>query len=368
MKRDRTIAITLGLLAGATLVAASAYVYGRHGRTSEDARSPSRVPVASSLIETAHPVLRSFTTTIPWIGVVQSQSTVRLLALETGRVESIEAIDEAPVKEAEVVMRLGGPLIDLQRGRLQSNLDALQARLDLASQTVQGLQEKFRDELATKEQVAAARQTKLQLQAQTDDAQRALDGFEYRVQIVASTSGVFTDRSVSVGQTVTPGDSVGDVVDPDHLRVVATLFPPGDVDLKGKQVNLLLGGESPLTATIRRVVPEAAPTGARRVWIEGPAIDRSLYIGQSVSGDVILTTAPAELAIPETAVVYDSNEQPYVFSESSGEYAARKVALGSIQDGWVQIRSGLTREDTVVTRGAYELFYREFNKQFKVED
>ena len=72
--------------------------------------------------------------------------------------------------------------------------------------------------------------------------------------------------------------------------------------------------------------------------------------------------------MPESAVVYDTEEKPYLFVETKHGYESHPVQLGLIQDGWVEILSGLEQNQFVVTHGAYELFYRQFNEQFKVQD
>jgi cobalt-zinc-cadmium efflux system membrane fusion protein len=115
------------------------------------------------------------------------------------------------------------------------------------------------------------------------------------------------------------------------------------------------------------VLPEASGAGATAVWIEGPQIDERLHPGQTVSGDVTLDIRQA-LTVPQSAVVYDANEQPYIFVQEDGTYTFRAVRLGLTQGGWVEVLSGLEQGRPVVTQGAYELFYRRFNEQFKVED
>lgn len=72
--------------------------------------------------------------------------------------------------------------------------------------------------------------------------------------------------------------------------------------------------------------------------------------------------------MPESAVVYGPQEQPYVFVQEQGGYERRDVRLGITQDGWVEILAGLQPGQAVVTKGAYELLHREFSSQYRVED
>jgi multidrug efflux pump subunit AcrA (membrane-fusion protein) len=74
------------------------------------------------------------------------------------------------------------------------------------------------------------------------------------------------------------------------------------------------------------------------------------------------------LAVPRRALVYDEREIPYVFIKQDQHYTQQQVQTGLTADGWVEILTGLEPMDEVVTRGAYELFYRTFSHTFKVAD
>ena len=123
-----------------------------------------------------------------------------------------------------------------------------------------------------------------------------------------------------------------------------------------------------LLGIVQRVLPRALSTGAVTVWIEGRQIDTQLRPGQMVGGDIVVKVKPDTLAVPESAIVYDSQEHPYLFVRKDSAYEPLSIQVGQEQDGWVEILSGLKQDQLVVTQGAYELFYRKFNEQFKVQD
>jgi len=87
-----------------------------------------------------------------------------------------------------------------------------------------------------------------------------------------------------------------------------------------------------------------------------------------VERDIVVAIKPDALAVPESAIVYDSQEHPYLFVSKDSDYVPLSIQVGLEQDGWVEVLSGLEQGQLVVTQGAYELFYRKFNKQFKVQD
>jgi RND family efflux transporter MFP subunit len=362
----RVVYWLIAILAGAILGAG--IVYWRLERR-PSAGEPAQVsrPVTASLIAVSQPVVRTLSRQVPWVGAVQSRASVQLKALQSGLVEVIDAADQMPVRRGDVILRLGGPQIETQRVRLQTDLESLKAQLDLANQTVERLRQNLGQQLTTADQVAAAQEAQVKLQAGLRDAQLALDSFEQQARVVSPMAGVFTNRRVSPGQTVSAGDTLADVVDSNNLRIVASLFPPEGASLEGRQATIRLDQNDRVAGVVARVLPEASGTGAAGVWIEGPQINERLHPGQTVSGDVTADVKQA-LTVPQSAIVYDANEQPYAFVQEGGAYESRAVRLGLTQDGWVEVLSGLEKGRPVVTQGAYELFYRRFNEQFKVED
>lgn len=323
---------------------------------------------ASPLILTAAVTLRDFTNRVSWIGTVQSQSSVELKATLSGFVESIGVEDEMAVEKGALLFQLGGAPIESERARRENAVESLNSQQLLASQTVERVQEDLKVNLATKDELAAARQSEIALLSQLHAAQLTLDSFRQQTRIAAPIAGVFTSRRLSAGQQVNPGDTLAEILDPSRLRIVASVFPPQGVDLQEKQAAIQKTEHETIFGTVRRVLAQASDTGATVVWIEGPEIDENLRPGQNVSGNLTLAAHPSTPAVPETAVVYDSQEQPFVFVSHVDTYEKRSVRVGLASDGWLEIVSGLEQGESVVTQGAYELFYRQFNEQFKVRD
>jgi len=325
-------------------------------------------PVAQLLISTAQPTLRTFKLQVPWIGTVEPQASVELIALVAGRVESIDAGDQHPIGKGQSVMRLGGTQIVDARAKLTAEIESLGMQLGLAQETLVRLEESLKTRLATKDQVAAAQETKVRLETQLRDARSSLRTLNRQSHMTAPMTGTFTNRRVSIGQDVAAGQVVGDVIDTDRLRVTASLFPPRDLGLQGKEATIRLSENQAVTGIVREVLPMTSGTGAMTVWIEGPQIDAHLYPGQTVGGDIMAESRSGFPAVPESAIVYDAQDHPFVFVRRDSAYERLGIQTGMEQDGWVEVLSGLKEDQLVVVRGAYELFYRKFNEQFKVQD
>jgi RND family efflux transporter MFP subunit len=321
-----------------------------------------------ALITTSRPAVRVFALRVPWIGTVESRASVELTALVAGRIEIIDVEDQAQVEKGHLVMRLGGQQIEGIRAKITAKIESLKSQNDLARKTVERLKQSLKVQLATKDQVAAAQDAQVRFGNQLREAQISLKTFENQVRISAPINGIFTNRRASAGQDITAGQVVGEIIDTGRLRVAASLFPQQDIALQGKKAIIRLSENQTLTGIVRHVLPRASSTGAVTVWIEGPQINAQLHPGQMVGGDIVVKAGPGTLAVPESAIVYDAREHPFLFICKDNAYDPLQIRTGLEQDGWVEILSGLKQGQLVVTKGAYEIFYRKFNEQFKVQD
>jgi len=351
--------------------ASMALTYG-YVKTNGTNSQPQSIAAASAvlpaLITTARPEIRSFSLGVPWIGAVESRASIELTALVAGRVELICAEDQARIEKGRLVMRLGGPRVEAERATYLAEVDSLEAQSRLARRMVERLERSLKAQLATKDQVAHARDAQVRLETQLRKTRLSLKAFDQQVRISAPQSGIFTNRHVSVGQDVNAGQAIGEIIDTGQLRIVASIFAPQGTTLQGRQAAIRLDQNQVLTGLVQHVLPRASSNGAVTVWIQGPQIDKRLRPGQTVAGTLIVKPGYDSLAVPKSAIVYDSQEHPHLFVRKDGAYAAQSIRLGLIKDGWVEVLAGLEQDQFVVIQGAYELYYRHFNDQFKVED
>lgn len=333
------------------------------GNTSVDALSP-----VADLIATATPRRMNFSVAARWVGAVQSVNRVTVPALEAGRVISVQAKDQDPVRKGDRLFTLGGPAIDTRAAALQTSIKVLRQRLAVAKDTLEHRRHALEQKLATQSEVDAARAALLEIQSNLDSTTQSLHALELQTHILAPIDGIFTGRKVSTGQDVAAGTPLADIVDPNNLRIVARVFSSGNVSFEGKPATVELDDATTLSARVVRVLPERTSFGETLVWIGGAAIDRQLKPGQGVQGTILLGVHSNALAVPRNALVYEDDRTPMVFVKEGNEYRQRRVKTGRTSGDWVEIRSGLTGAEQVVTRGAYELHYRDFNKLFKPAD
>jgi multidrug efflux pump subunit AcrA (membrane-fusion protein) len=187
---------------------------------------------------------------------------------------------------------------------------------------------------------------------------------------------VESKRAVTVnapagGQIASTEAQDGAITKKADLRIIASLSPPADIPLHGKMATINTAAGETLTGTIVKALPQPTITGMTFiwiVWIEGDTINRKMQAGETASGEIPLHIRRDVLALPAEAIVRDEQEQSFVFLNVAGGYRKQPVKTGFTSEGWVEVVSGISEGAEVVVQGAYELFYKDFSKIYKVAD
>jgi membrane fusion protein (multidrug efflux system) len=319
-------------------------------------------------IETSAPQRKDFNVIAHFIGRAESKNTVTITALEAGTISSVDATDETVVKKGTLVFTLGGARVSSHLAIANEKVASLRQCVALGETRVSRKQQAVEQKIASRDELDSAKAALALLNAQLKEAIQQLELLDNAIHIRAPVDGVFTGRRVSAGQEVEKGTPLAEIVVPADIRVVATLFPPEDAQLEGRTAAIHTAGGKTLSGVVTSVLPQRTSAGGTAVYIEGEDINQKLKAGEIISGDIELATHKKALALPKKAIVLDEQEKAYVFIKQVEGYTRQKVQTGLSSDGWVEILSGLTEADEVVTEGTYELFYRDFNKVYKVTD
>ncbi|MBX6422835.1 efflux RND transporter periplasmic adaptor subunit [Thermosulfurimonas sp. F29] len=318
-------------------------------------------------IRISFPERRNFRRTVPFVGRVLPRKRVRITAPMEGRIISIGAPDESPVRAGMILFVLGGPEVEKRLANLKSQVAVLEKEISLAEEAVRLKREGVRAKIIPYGELLNAEEHLLQLENELGARRSELHFLKIRVRIRAPISGVFTRRRVSVGQRVKKGAVLAEILDPKTLWIRAMVFPPEGIGLCDKPAIIRLGGRT-ISARVTKVAPERTPAGGRVVFLEGKDIAGFLGPGEAVSGEIIIEEHRKALAVPEEALVYDESGKAYVFVKSEKGFEKRMVKTGLSGDGFVEVVSGLREGEKVVVEGAYELFYRNFSRIYRVPD
>jgi len=318
-------------------------------------------------VETVQPVTQDFFISLPWFGQVIAMQFVTLTARVAGSIASLGVEDGARVRSGDIVFELGGREIELRRIDMQTQLQSAQLNLELAKKNRDIRRALLIEHLSSKELVNTAEQAVFQAIAQLSTAKQALAVFDANVHIRAPIGGSLTARTVNVGQYVPVGTVLASIVNPDHVRVQASLFPPSGMSLKGLQTMVRgASDEKERYGKVQRVFPDADAAGAVQVWIEGDEL-AGLRPGDSVSGE-LMGVSHRSLAVPASAIARDEQGEAFVFIQTPQGFRKQALQTGLVDHDWVEIISGLDEKERVVSKGAYELLYGDFSKIYREPD
>ncbi|MBX9659475.1 MAG: efflux RND transporter periplasmic adaptor subunit [Nitrospiraceae bacterium] len=177
----------------------------------------------------------------------------------------------------------------------------------------------------------------------------------HRYTLTSPITGTVVAQNVVRGQGVTPGNELFEIVDTSRVWVFANLpieqarkFKEGDTGTITPK-----GGE-PVTAPLTYLAPVADET-TRTILVRFEVANAQGQLKPREYVDVTLMLAgrPA-IAVPVTALTTVENQRG-VFVRRDQGFAFAPVDSGREGGGWVEIRKGLSDQDTVVTEGVFDL-------------
>ncbi len=187
------------------------------------------------------------------------------------------------------------------------------------------------------------------------ELERAVHEESHRYLLRSPLAGTVVKQNVVLGQGVSPGSELFEVVDTSHVWVFANLpleqarrFKPGDVGTivtkGGEAVEMPLTYLSPVADETTRTI---------RVRFDVPNPSGGLKPNEYV--DVRLTfEGPPTPAVPVSAVTLVDKARG-VFVQREGGYVFAPIETGREGGGWVEVRKGLNEGERVVTDGVFDL-------------
>lgn len=293
---------------------------------------------------------REFASRIEAIGTLAPNEQVDLSLNAADRVQSLYFDDGQRVKK-------GQTLLSLAQNEQRALVEAEEARVAEAEQQLERLERLI--------------QSRAVSQAEVDEAQRNLDSARAQLRavqsrqkdriLVAPFDGVLGFRRVSVGSYVQPGSTIARLVDDSEMNLefdvpstfLRLLSPDTEIDATTDD----LPGQS-FSGTITSIDNAIDPV-TRSVTVRAtlPNPDRLLVSGMFMT--VMVDADPRILpAVPEEAVEpVGPRNFVFVVEERDGLEIAKRVEvqLGTFQDGYVEIVSGVTTGTRLVTEGILQV-------------
>ncbi|MEM1379640.1 MAG: efflux RND transporter periplasmic adaptor subunit [Pseudomonadota bacterium] len=298
-------------------------------------------PAPSVIVEVVEK--RPFSQRIEALGTLQPNEMAELTLNAADRVTAVYFEDGQRVEQGKTLIAL------VQREQL-AQVEAAEARLREASARLERLSGlvafdagSLADEDAARRDVETSRAELRQVQSQLRD----------RV-LVAPFDGLLGFREVSVGSYIQPGDVVTTIIDDSVLRLDFAVPATRLTSVRsGTQIVAetdSLPGET-FTGAITSINNTIDPaTRSVRVRASLPNDDLKLKAGMFMRV-VVEANQRTALAIPEEAI-QPVGPRSYVFAVDGENVARRReVTIGARYNGLVEILTGLSEGDRVISEG-----------------
>ena len=392
----RRLAVAAGTVA---VVGAIAVALGPHDR---------ELRVASSRVLIAPVVEATFQPSISVVGQVVPETSIRLDAVEGGRVEAVFVRDGVAVAAGQPLARLANPDLQLrvlgadaeraaQRDRLQGQrlastsgaLDLRRSLLDAehaARQATDALarQQQLRQAGAISDQELAIAQStaehadgqlaiarsalaaaESQAAQQTAQVGRELGALERTAGVTrglladlvvrAPVAGILSGFDLQVGTLVTPGTTLGHVDRVGEARIRAALDEHYLATISEGLPGTVAIGQKTYAVTLARVFPEVAEGRFEAEFIFDGTIPTGLRKGQALRMTVRLGEPRPALTLPRGPYLDAAAGAGLFVVAADGRAVRRSVRLGEQSPEAVEVTSGLSPGDRVVV-SSYEAF------------
>jgi cobalt-zinc-cadmium efflux system membrane fusion protein len=179
----------------------------------------------------------------------------------------------------------------------------------------------------------------------------------FEVPVLAPIGGEVVEQLVSAGQFVQPGTTqCFTISDTSTVWVLVNIYQKdlpyvrsGDQvtiqtdsypDVFHGRISYLAAALDPTTRTLQARIETSNP---------GEKLKKDMYVTATVNSGTIKNA----IALPDSAVLRDSENQPFVYAQvASNQFGRRAVTLGENSGGQTEITSGLKAGDQVVGDGS----------------
>lgn len=187
------------------------------------------------------------------------------------------------------------------------------------------------------------------------------------VNIVAPINGYVSTVNVNVGKYITPADVMFDLVNPEDIHLVLTVFEKDMDKLSIGQKLVAYTNNNPekkYPCEIILIGKDVGTDRAIQVHCHFDQYDKALVPGMYISAD-IETSATNSYVVPEDAIVNYDNKQYLFVMVKDKHYAMKEIVAGNTDAGFVAIADARELDlasTTVVTHNAYTLLMKLKNK------
>jgi membrane fusion protein (multidrug efflux system) len=274
---------------------------------------------------------------------VEAFAEADVIAKVAGEVREILVEEGDDVSKGQVLARLDGDRLRLELNESEANLHKLQRDYDRNV------------DLKEKGLISTGDFDKIRYEMEALEASYNLAKLELDyTQIRAPIDGVVSNRFIRLGNTIAVNEAAFRVTSFDPL--VAYLHVP-EREYRNIREDQVVGididalQDQRIIASVTRVSPIVDPeTGTFKITIEISDDQRRIKPGMFGRISIVYDQHNNVLQVPRSAILEDSGETS-VFVVEDDKAVRRSVTTGYSNSGMIEIMSGLTDDDRIVTVG-----------------
>jgi cobalt-zinc-cadmium efflux system membrane fusion protein len=191
-------------------------------------------------------------------------------------------------------------------------------------------------------------------------AQLSENNISKSIAFKSPISGYVTKVNVNAGKYVAPTDVLFEIMDPSDLHARLVVFENDATAIKkGNKVKFTVNNKpgTIYDAEVHVITPNIENARTTEVHCDLISKNTSLFPGTFVNAEIELNNVEVQI-IPATSIVKWQNKS-YVFVETAAAtYTMFPVVTGMESRGMVEIVSGITATQKVVTANAYTLLMK----------
>ena len=265
--------------------------------------------------------------------------------------EDIRAVG-AQVKQAEAAVRLAR--LSNETKTWEKDISLMQSQVESARANLQSV-EALENAKSWQAEIASAETLVIQAQASADLAKKMLS----YATIIAPIAGIISKLNLDPGNIVTPAVSICEIVDMHSVKAVVYVIesdlPKVEV---GREVSINVDSwDEPFSGRISEISPvlDISSRSAKvEIVLSNP--DLRLKPGMFSKVTIPLQIRKGVIILSRSAIIRSVVSGEYsVFIIDSGISKQRQIGLGLSKGDIVEIRSGLSSGEQVVTAGQHSL-------------
>lgn len=301
-------------------------------------------------VQIENPAYDSIRLTTEMVGTVQPEKTAEVYPKTSGTVTAVYFEVGDTVSEGQTLATLDTDNLDAA----QISIESAQLQLETSQKELERAKVLYENDGITQQALESSENAVRSAQLQLETAQNNYNTLLKNVSITAPISGVIESRNVDVYGNASMQQAICVISQKSNMEVVFQVSERVKNSLRvGNSVTVEKN-----STTYQAVITEIAgktsdDTGLFEIKArikEGG----SLSTGSKVTVSLVTDRAENVLCIPLDAIYYDDGK-PYVFVSKDGTAEIVYVETGLYDDEKIQIVSGLTQNDLVITSWSSQL-------------